>query len=190
MATEENGRDVFANLHAFGLIDNTCTPEIITGGTHYLLARNLHDVYVQQQRVRGDTLKTNAMMVSWDSLPEEIRQSNLAAADAIGRILHSQGFGLTSLTDWSVPFTLEFTPEETDNLARLEHDRFVKNRLARGWVYAPGPKNNEARTNPSLLPWMELPEMERDKDRDFVRNWPLNLGLAGFEIIKPLREKR
>ena len=48
-----------ANLHAFGLLDHTCTPEAILGGTHEVLARGLHEVYVQQQEALGGTSVTN-----------------------------------------------------------------------------------------------------------------------------------
>ena len=81
----------FANLHAFGLLDHTCTPEAILGGTHEVLARGLHEVYVQQQRTLGHTSATNKSLVEWDQLPEALRESNRAEADGIFRHLADVG---------------------------------------------------------------------------------------------------
>ena len=58
-AGDDHQTATFANLHAFGLLDHTCTPEAILGGTHEVLARGLHEVYVQQQEALGGTPFTN-----------------------------------------------------------------------------------------------------------------------------------
>ena len=39
-----------------------------------------------------------------------------------------------------------------------------------------------AKRHPLLVPWDELPESEREKDRDAFRNLPQMLGLVGYEL--------
>jgi hypothetical protein len=41
-----------------------------------------------------------------------------------------------------------------------------------GWRYSTGVKNIAKRLSPALAEWKKLPESEREKDRDAVRNIP------------------
>ena len=75
--------------------------------------------------------------------------------------------------------------EEIELLAQAEHDRWNASKRQQGYTYAPGDKRDvEPRTHPCLLPWSELPEHERDKDRITVRAIPEFLETAGFRVIK------
>ena len=44
-----------------------------------------------------------------------------------------------------------------------EHERWMRERLAQGWRYGPT-KDAAAKTSPFLVPFAELPEVERRKD--------------------------
>ena len=52
-----------------------------------------------------------------------------------------------------------------------------------GWTYGPPPKDNEKRTHPLLVPYSELPEEEKDKDRRTIQNYPKYARAAGFKIV-------
>jgi len=45
-------------------------------------------------------------------------------------------------------------------------------------------KNKEKKEHPCLVPWITLPEEERDKDRNTVMQIPLYLAKAGFQIYR------
>jgi len=182
LATEGDAQDMFANLHAFGLIDNTCTPEIIVGGTHMFLAQNIHDSYVRHLLAQGETPETNENLVPWDQLTQGIRQSNLAAADSIGRFLHELGYSVVPLMDWESAFKNPFSNAEIEQLAKMEHTRFIEERKKQGWEYGEK-KDIHKKTNPTLIEWDKLPEGEQEKTRNAIREWPLRLALAGFEIV-------
>jgi hypothetical protein len=47
------------------------------------------------------------------------------------------------------------------------HELWMDQRIADGWVYGPT-KDEEARTHPSLVPYDELPEDQKLKDKLFV----------------------
>jgi hypothetical protein len=177
----DGAQATFAGLAAFGLLDATCTPAVILGGTHRLLARGLHEGYVRRQLELGETAATNPILIPWNDLPEEIRQSNLAEADAIGRHVATLGYDLVPLTDWDAAF-FTFSPEEVERLAVLEHERYVADRVKAGWRYAPGPKDSQAKTNPALRSWADVAEEERVKTRQAVAGLPATLAQAGFQI--------
>jgi hypothetical protein len=175
--------NAFRDLHGFGLLDRTCQPELILGGTHEILSRAIHEDYVRRQRELGDTPESNPSLVPWDELPEDLKESNRHQADHAGVKLKAIGCGVAPLTDWDAE-RFQFTAEEVELMAQMEHQRFVEERLRVGWTYAPGPKNMEWKTSPILVPWEELPESEKDKDRNPVRGLPRFLARAGLQVYR------
>jgi hypothetical protein len=183
VAPNGDGTSAFANLAAFGLLDHTCTPEAILGGTHEVLARGLHEVYIQQQRALGRTSATNPSLVEWEQLPEALRESSRAEADGVFRHLAALGYTLTPMADWDAAF-FRFSEAEISCLAEREHQRFLAERRSRGWRPTRGPKDIADRRSPALLPWAELPADERSKTCDTVRELPATLARAGFQIVR------
>jgi len=178
---EHNGKGTFDNLHAFGLLDRTCTPNLVLGGTHEILARALHEDYVRHQEQLGQTSQTNPTMVPWDSLPERFRESNRRQVDHIGIRLKDIGFEILPLTNWDTA-SYEFTPDEIERMAQMEHKRWCDELRREGWRYAPGPKNPDKQTHPDLVSWESLSEPEKEKNRNAVRELPGFLAQAGFEV--------
>nr|MBC7244260.1 NAD-binding protein [Chloroflexota bacterium] len=170
-------------LHAFGLLDRTCSPELILGGTHEILARAIHESYVRHQQELGEIPETNPSLVPWEELPEELRESNRCQAEHIMVKLKAVGYGIAPLTDWDAE-RFQFTAEEVERMAQMEHQRFVEERLRAGWTYALGPKNMKRKTSPILVPWEELPEYEKEKDRNMVCELPRVLARAGLQVYR------
>ncbi len=52
----------------------------------------------------------------------------------------------------------------TEILARNVHEVWAKSRIDQGWTYGEE-RNDEKKTHPCLVPYEELPEMEKDYDR-------------------------
>ena len=171
----------FANLHGFALLDRTCQPDLLLGGTHEILARVIHEDYVRHQAELGETPQTNPSMVPWDELPEGLKESNRRQADHIGIKLKAVGCGIAPLTDWDAE-SFQFRPEEIELMARMEHDRFVEERLRAGWH--PGPKDPAKKTSPHLVPWEQLPEEIKELDRNPVRGLPRFLSRAGLQVYR------
>jgi hypothetical protein len=124
------------------------------------------------------------VMRPWDQLEEHWKDANRAFADGIGAKLESAGCVLVPapLIDPSGPL-FSFTDEEVEELAKLEHDRWAADRARAGWRHGPV-RDNDKKVTPLLVSWEELPDTERDKDRDPVRELPVMLAYAGFEILR------
>ena len=142
------------------------------------IARAQHANYVKEQTGRGETADDNPSLVSWEELPESLRQSNRRYAEGVRSKLDA--IGATAVPgDEGGPF--EFTEDELEILARMEHDRWAGDLARDGWV--PGPeKDPRHKEHPLLVGWEELSEAEREKDRDAVRNLPAVLSAAGYGI--------
>jgi len=184
---EKDKPEGFANLHTFGLFDHTCTPDLISGCTYEILARAIHEDYVRNERAKGYTPETNPSAVPWGELEETYKKSNRRAAEHIRVKLDAIGCDIVITTDWDTP-RFEFTPEEVELLGQMEHERWVEEKLSDGWRYSLT-KDLEKKTIPYLVPWDELSEADKDKDRNQVRNLPAFLAKARFEIYRARKKK-
>ena len=184
----------FHRLHVFGLLDRVLKPELLLMGTHESLAHSIHQEYLRNQSALGDTPETNPSLVPWEKLPETLKESNRRQADYIGVKLKQIDYYIIPMTDLNAE-PIEFTPGEVEIMAKMEHDHWMEERLKDGWKYAPGLKDNEKKTHPSLVSWEKLSEQEREKDRNTVREISASLEKAGFQIYhrekisKPIHEK-
>jgi hypothetical protein len=87
------------------------------------------------------------------------------------------------MVDWDTP-RLEFTQDELDILAPLEHQRWWDERRRQGWTHGPV-KDVAARRHPDMVPWSELSEAVRKKDVDNIRLIPTVLATyAGVAIVR------
>jgi hypothetical protein len=59
----------------------------------------------------------------------------------------------------------------------------MKVMLSRGWQHSPETDRTRKR-HCSLVPWDELPESEKRKDRELVRQMPRILATVGFVMVK------
>ena len=184
---KEDKPEGFANLHAFGLFDHTCTPDLISRCTYEILARAIHEDYFRIERAKGHTPETNPSAVPWGELEETYKKSNRRAAEHIRVKLDAIGCDIAITTDWDTP-RFEFTPEEVELLAQMEHERWVEEKLSDRWRYNPT-KDLEKKTIPYLVPWDDLSETDKDKDRNQVRNLPAFLAKARFEIYRTRKKE-
>ena len=87
-------------------------------------------------------------------------------------------------------------PEKTDDIVLSEelnslveamaknvHEVWAESRISQGWTY--GPERNDAlKTHPCLVPYEELPEVEKAYDRDTAVGTLKLICKLGFKITK------
>ena len=71
----------------------------------------------------------------------------------------------------------------TEQLSRHAHDVWAAERLRLGWKYGPS-RNDERREHPSLVPYDELPESEKQFDRNAVIGTLKAILALGYRIEK------
>ena len=171
-----------AHLIPFGVLSRTMTAHLIGHGTNELLARAKHEHYVEMERERGQTVADNPSMVPWEQLDETLKESNRLFADSVSDKLDASSCVVVPapLADPQAP-GFAFSEAEVEELARAEHDRWCRDLAREGWQ--PGnDKDPRRKLHPKLVPWSELTEEDREKDRDPVRSLPELLARLGFEI--------
>ncbi len=172
---------MFEDLNAFGLLDQTCTLQLLVNSMNETLAVAYHEQYCREQAKCGKTPESNPSMVPWEKLPDPLRESNRRQADHIGMKLKEVGCAVAPLTDWDADL-FAFSPEEVERMAVLEHDRWCAALRREGWTYEPGPKDYDAKTNPYLVSWSKLPDDVKEWNRAAIRDLPRFVTLAGFQI--------
>lgn len=152
-----------------------------------LIARAKHDDYLARELAEGRTAQDNPSAVPWPDLPESLRESNRQFARSVADKLAELDARIAPLRALSPPDELALDEDRLEDLARGEHDRWMRDQVADGWRHTTGAKDAERRLHPLLVPWEELPEPDREKDRDAYRALPAMLARAGYEIVTPER---
>ena len=170
-----------ANVHGFGLLDRICRLEVILNLDKEILARAAHRDYVRRRLADGADPASDPALAAWDDLPEDLRESNRAQVADIPAKLGAIGYEFAPTDDWDADL-FQLTQEQVETLARMEHTRYVEERLRAGYRYGPV-RDAAAKLSPYLVPWEQLSEDVRDLDRDAVRLIPSILAAAGYAIV-------
>ena len=73
--------------------------------------------------------------------------------------------------------------ELVEKIAKNVHEVWAQNRLDEGWVFG-NERNDTLKTHPSLVPYDELPEIEKEYDRDTAMGTLRLISKFGFKITK------
>ncbi len=177
----KRGGQAMKGIHAFGWLSRTLLPAPLLESTATeAIARLGHLLHCQQQNELGLTAGDDPSLVPWEQLPGSLRESNRLWADGIAA-------KLGALRCVVVPAPLldperssfGFTEAEVAALAPFEHERWSADMKRMG--YQPGPR--DSRHHPFIdLPFEQLPEDNKEKDRAHVRSIPHVLAQAGFRV--------
>jgi len=177
----KRGGQAMKGIHAFGWLSRTLLPAPLLESTATeAIARLGHLLHCQQQNELGLTAGDDPSLVPWEQLPGSLRESNRLWADGIAAKL-----GALRCVVVPAPLldpersTFGFTEAEVAALAPFEHERWSADMKRMG--YQPGPR--DSRHHPFIdLPFEQLPEDNKEKDRAHVRSIPHVLAQAGFRV--------
>jgi hypothetical protein len=156
-------------------------PGLIDDGMTEQLARACHQHYLTRGLNSGALPGSTPTLVPWEELDDEYRAANRDQAVDVGRKLSLIGCLLSPRYADAPRFA--FRAAELEFLAELEHERWNVDHLRAGWTWGPE-RDLKAKAHPSLVPWSELPEPERDKDRDAVLSITPILADAGLTPVR------
>lgn len=171
--------DAGGRLTVFEVIEEACVPERIQKDLTDQLARAIHQAYVKNCEASGESRLVNPSMQPWEDLPDHLKQANLAQAADIGTKLEAIDCAVVPESAATPDFA--FSEAEIELLAKLEHQRWVGERKGQGYEYGPVREGNQ---HPDLVDWEYLSESAQNKDRDAIRELPMILWRAGFQILR------
>lgn len=142
------------------------------------VARAIHEEYRRERLASPQS--PDPALAEWDALHPDLQNSNRDQARDIKAKLHAIGCTFTREPTKGEAVS-ELTEGEIETLARLEHGRWVVERLLAGWRFGEE-RNLEKKTNPYLVPWTELSEEVKELDRQAVKKIPRFLEGQGFRV--------
>ena len=157
-----------------------------------LFARAIHERYLEHELGKGHAAGSRPGLRPWEELSETLRDASRAQAANFETLIRSRNWALVPIgaagqngaaDQAGEPFS--FTPDEVEELARAEHERWWLHKKWQGYSY--GPVRNDRGPDlrhPSMVEWEALTEEDRDRDRDVIRNMPAVLARAGLRIVR------
>jgi len=146
------------------------------------LAAAIHEHYRAQAKREGWTMEND---VPFADLPADFQHANLAAARRIpavlavaGRRIVPENEGGPVLNETEALALLEVRIEPA---AIAEHEGWMAEKVESSWQCGPE-RDDEAKIHPSIIPYADLSEVEKEKDRSAVRNYPAMVRRAGMGL--------
>lgn len=185
-------KSVRSDLMAFELFERACKPDQL-GCFSERLAFEFHKGYIEDTSDEDDEKKKTSeakrkrpseiepALKEWQGLPASLKLSNLRQADSTGRVLALAGFEMVPV-DFDLKERATLTDEDIEKIARLEHERFVADRIRDGWK--DGPRDPKNKKSPYLVPWNQLDEDTKETDRKWARRLPNALDKVGLMICR------
>jgi hypothetical protein len=163
------------------------------------LARANHEVYTVSLKGKKDA--PPEANLTFDELSPDLQLQNIDSVRDIPNKLSVVGHIITAARSGAPEFV--FPGPYLEMLSEMEHERYLAAKAAAGWKYG-AKKDPDKKVNPSLMTWRklndqqlaelppqiaaaikneDLPENEKEKDRDLVKGIPALLMKAGYTIV-------
>jgi hypothetical protein len=154
--------------------------DTLVGAARENVAQAIHQAFIEDNK--STKAEEDPGMQPWEDLSEDYRKPNLEQADWYRAYLEAVDCGFVP-TKADKPNQVKFTPAEVEKLAQMEHERWCAEKRSSGYVFGPS-KNDETKAHPCMVPWDQLSEEEKEKDRQVVRALPQRMAAAGFETYR------
>ncbi|MBN2000491.1 AAA family ATPase [candidate division KSB1 bacterium] len=151
------------------------------------LAPFVHECYLQQ----GEKVPLpEESDKKFKDLSTEKQEDNIAAAYRIPDVLSLIGLKVVPETDAASkdePEIPDLIETNIELLAEAEHNMWMEYKIKNGWEYGEK-RNDEQKIHDCLVPYEQLSEKDKDKDRNSVRNFSKIVHLAKFRIVSFVKE--
>ncbi len=148
-----------------------------------ILGRAIHESFIAMRKKDGTFDPSERTHQAWDALDNADRCANHDQARNIPLQLQIVGRYIRRVSDGDPVVPSDLTESEVERLARLEHERWMSEKLRNGWRYGPY-KRKDIKTHPCIVGWSDLQlKKEQEKDREAIRAIPTVLASAGYVII-------
>ncbi len=146
------------------------------------IARAIHSRYLHEikKQAGSGAGKKEKDIQQFNDLPAELRHSNMDNAAHIPTKLLSIGYRIRPVKEGFKPLALHIDDAEVETMARVEHLRWSWEKRLNGWSSGKI-RDDGKKIHPSLVPYDDLPEPEKEKDRELVRLIPAILQDINYE---------
>lgn len=157
------------------------------------IARVIHAAYLHQIRKQtsGETGEKKPDIAGFDDLAPEILQSNIDFAVHLPTRLLAIGYRIRPVRRGFKLRALHLDDVEIETMAQVEHLRWSWEKRLNGWTFGEV-RDSSRKRHPGLVPYEELSESEKEKDRELVSLTPAILRDIRYEAypVSPGRISR
>lgn len=148
-------------------------------------SQRIHDAInfrMPQDEIRR--IQAEDRMADWDDLKELYKENKRSQIRYLGERFDrfNTGIGLRPILPGAADTLSELYGPVLEQLARLEHQRWMLDKQANGWSL--GKLDTQLRKHPDLIPYEELDESVKDYVRVSVRSIPSYLKEIGYELYR------
>jgi hypothetical protein len=153
------------------------------------VARHWHECFrLRHPPVPGDPRPATGR--PWTELDEFIRQDNILQLRSVMTAVVARGRRWVPRRAVAPGSFIELGDRDLEEIARAEHTRWYRRRLAAGWTAGGGPGSNgaatgHARVNARVVPWHDLPAEYRASNVQYLRSQLAQLEAVGFMPVVP-----
>jgi hypothetical protein len=161
------------HFHLFSLVsaDGDAERSTITGSlltdVDDTIARSIHDAYRAKDlaiKERNPDHKIHPNSQPWEDLHEDIRDANRMVAGHFDIKMRAIDCNLGSIDEDT---EADLNADELEVLSIMEHNRWWADRALNGWKFG-SVRNDIQKVHPNMLPYDNLSEADKQKDRDSV----------------------
>lgn len=171
------GRD-FSRMAAFGGLIRADAIERVLDRKGDDIAIALHAHYLDSSKTLAPGSPES--LRAWDDLSENLREANRAAADHARILFATRGLRVVPAGTASAA---TLSPDDVEALARVEHRRWMADRIDLGWRAGPR-RDNSRLIHPNIVDYDSLPDIEREKDRVTARALVDILARGGMALTR------
>jgi len=142
------------------------------------IAGAIHDTWRALSRAEGWSMQPH-LDRPYAELAEPDKDDNRVAAHRMSNVLAVAG--LARSEDPMKPAAS--LPADLEPMAEAEHNGWMTHRAQTGWSWA-ATRDDAAKHHPSMLPYAQLSEREKAKDRNNIRHYPKFAARAGYRIVR------
>jgi hypothetical protein len=142
------------------------------------IAAAIHETWRSLSRQQGGSMSPQ-LDRDYAELAEQDKANNRAVARRMGEVLARAGLALSD--DPAKPAAE--LPANLESMAEVEHNGWMEQRAATGWSWG-ATRDDVAKHHPSMVPYAELSETEKEKDRSNIRHYPEFAARAGYRIVR------
>lgn len=156
-------------IYPFGMLSEVVHYDNILSDGLDQLARALHEDYLERRKNVSADHRLYTSLQQWNDLSEPDRKSSRLQADHLAAKLRAVRCRYVEETSTARP--LQLNDVEATAIARMEHERWLANKIFEGWRR--GLERIEgARVNPFSVPWEELDQDERAAQIAAIKRLP------------------
>ena len=155
------------------------TDEAYRGTLDEKMAKAIHEYYRKLCKEKGWPVKYD---IDYAVLPDDIKADNLAAAARIPEVLGHAGLVVMPEDYPGAPIDPKILEENIEPLAEAEHKGWMAQKYRSGWAYGT-PRDDMRKIHDALVPYKNLREEDKERDRNAVRSYPGIVKIAGCKIV-------